>query len=100
MRKVHLTPSPMTDSRRGRTRRTPAGLVLVAALVALLAWAGAAAGQGVPGGPDLPPPDPTPAAPAPTPTPSPTPAPTPVTPSPSPSPSPTPEAEDPGPSDE
>jgi hypothetical protein len=88
----------MTGSRRGRTRRTPHWLVLAAALILLLAAAGVAAGQGVPGGPDLPPPDPTPAAPAPRPTPAPTPAPTPV--APSPTPSPTPQAEDPGPSDE
>ena len=89
-----MTPSHTTGPRRPRARRTPLALLIAAAVVALLAWAGTAAGQGVPGGPDLPPPDPTPVAPAPTPAPTPAPAPAP-TPAPS---TPAPQAQDSGPS--
>src|SRR5689334_12252979 len=84
LRKVDVTQSHTTGPRGARPRRIPFGTLLAAALIALLGWAGSALGQGVPGGPDLPPPDPTPAAPDPAPTPTPTPTPpsnpTPVTP--------------------
>jgi hypothetical protein len=74
-------------------------------LMTLALGAGGALGQGVPGGPDLPPPaavpDPPPAAPAPAPAPAPSPAPAPAPEPVAPAPAPEPEVEAPsGPSEE
>jgi hypothetical protein len=54
---------PQTPGNRDRRTRRPSAWALVPlALLGLLAWAGVALGQGVPGGPDLPPPDSAPPA--------------------------------------